>query len=74
MFECLKARPIRRGLQLIAAMLGLLPFAQAAQAVTPTTTTNFTVKVQINATCVINSAATLDFGPQSFLTANVDQQ
>ena len=73
MFECLKARPIRRGLQVIAATLGLLPFAQVVQAVT-TTTSSFTVQVQINATCVINSAQTLDFGTQTFLTANVDQQ
>ncbi len=38
-----------------------------------TVTTNFTVQITIQATCVILSASTLDFGTQGVLTANVDQ-
>ena len=38
-----------------------------------TTTTTFTVQLTITATCIINSASTLNFGSQGVLTANVDQ-
>src|SRR5262245_54810908 len=72
MFECLKARPIRRGLQVIVAMASLLPLAQAAQGTTANS--SFQVTVQINATCLINSASTLPFPTQTFIGANVDAQ
>jgi len=73
MFACLKARPIRRGMQLVAVMMGLLPLTQAAQATTANS--SFTVQVTIAATCTVNSAATLNFSSsQGLLTANVDQQ
>jgi spore coat protein U-like protein len=49
----------------------LLPFANAAHALTATS--NFTVQVAIAATCTINSTQTLNFGPQGVLAANVDQ-
>jgi spore coat protein U-like protein len=38
-----------------------------------TTTSTFTVQVAITASCTINSAATLNFGSQGVLIANVDQ-
>jgi len=38
-----------------------------------TATTTFTVQVVLTATCVINSASTLNFGTQGVLQANVDQ-
>ena len=38
-----------------------------------TATTTFTVQVTLTATCLINSASTLNFGTQGVLTANVDQ-
>ena len=38
-----------------------------------TTTTTFTVSATIAATCVINSASTLNFGSVGLLSANVDQ-
>ena len=37
------------------------------------TTTTFQVRVTIAAQCVINSAATLDFGSNGVITANIDQ-
>jgi spore coat protein U-like protein len=54
------------------ALIGacLLPFVSAADAAT--TTSTFTVQATIAATCVINSASTLDFGTTGVLTANVD--
>jgi spore coat protein U-like protein len=38
-----------------------------------TTTSTFTTQVTLAATCVINSASTLNFGSQGILAANVDQ-
>src|SRR5262249_38716376 len=38
-----------------------------------TTTTTFTSQITIAATCVINSASTLNFGTQGVLNTNVDQ-
>ena len=38
-----------------------------------TTTTTFTVQITITASCIINSASTLNFGSQGVLAANVDQ-
>ena len=48
----------------------LLQFAGASLAAT--TTSTFTVQVAITASCTINSTATLNFGSQGVLTANVD--
>src|SRR3954468_10910575 len=42
-------------------------------ALSATTTTTFTVQITITASCVINSASTLNFGIRGVLTANVDQ-
>src|SRR3954454_6397225 len=38
-----------------------------------TATSTFTVQVTLTASCTINSAATLNFGSQGILSANVDQ-
>src|SRR3954471_3155650 len=38
-----------------------------------TATSTFTVQVTLTASCTINSAATLNFGSQGILAANVDQ-
>jgi spore coat protein U-like protein len=40
---------------------------------TTTTTASFTVTMTLNASCTIVSTATLNFGSQGVLTANVDQ-
>jgi spore coat protein U-like protein len=40
---------------------------------TATTTTTFTVQLTITASCIINSASTLNFGSQGVLAANIDQ-
>src|SRR5207253_995723 len=50
---------------------GLLALATEPHAAT--TTTTFTVQMTITASCTIVSAATLNFGSQGVLTANVDQ-
>src|SRR6478672_3237808 len=49
----------------------LLSLADTSHAATATST--FTVQVSITATCLINSASTLNFGTQGVLAANVDQ-
>lgn len=55
-----------------AAAAALLCLASAVHAATATT--SFTVQITIVATCVINSATTLNFsGSQGLLSANVDQ-
>jgi len=51
-------------------VLALLVFAGAVHAAT--TTTTFTVSITITASCVINSASTLNFGSSGVLTANID--
>ena len=38
-----------------------------------TTTSTFTVQITVTSSCVINSAAMLNFGSQGVITANVDQ-
>ena len=48
----------------------LLP---AAGAYALTATSTFTVSVQLNATCLINSASALTFLPQGVLSTNVNQ-
>ncbi len=54
------------------AALLLLPFATSSHANT-TTTTTFGVQVTFAASCIINSASTLNFGSPGVLTANTDQ-
>lgn len=49
----------------------LLPFASISLAAT--VTSNFASQITLVASCSINSAATLDFGTQGVLSANVDQ-
>ena len=46
-------------------------FGSEAQAATATTT--FTVQMTIAASCIINSASTLNFGTSGVIAANVDQ-
>jgi spore coat protein U-like protein len=53
------------------AAASLAMFASLCDAAT--TTTTFTVQMTITASCVINSASTLNFGSTGVLTANVDQ-
>ncbi len=62
--------PAHRTIACVAAMIGLLG-AKAAHAASATTT--FTSQITLAATCVINSASTLNFGNQGILAANVDQ-
>jgi spore coat protein U-like protein len=50
----------------------LLQFVGPSSATT-TTTTTFTATITLAATCVINSASTLNFGSAGVLTANIDQ-
>jgi spore coat protein U-like protein len=64
-----RVRPVHRA---ALAACFLIPWAGASYAATATST--FAVQVQINPTCTINSASTLDFGPQGVLAANVNQQ
>ena len=57
----------RRLVCFIGMLTGVIP------ALSATTTTTFTVQITITASCVINSASTLNFGTQGVPTANVDQ-
>lgn len=52
----------------MAACAAFVPQAKAA-----TTTQTFSVQMTITASCVINSASTLNFGSSGLLNANVDQ-
>src|SRR5437762_678389 len=56
----------------LATVAALVGFAVSAAEGT-TTTSTFTVQVTLAATCAINSTATLNFGSQGVLSANVDQ-
>src|SRR3974390_2576824 len=60
----------RRTLKIAAAALFLLPFAGASHAATATST--FSVQMTVTSSCVINSTATLNFGSQGVLVANVN--
>src|SRR6266853_1710712 len=64
-------------LQPRACLKGALTAAFFLQSVSApfaaTTTSTFTVRISITATCTINSASTLNFGTQGVLTTNVDQ-
>jgi spore coat protein U-like protein len=51
--------------------VGCVSFASAAYGAT--TTTTFTVQITITASCIINSASTMNFGSQGVLAADVDQ-
>jgi len=53
------------------AVLFLIEAGKAASAAT--TTSTFAVQMTVTATCTVNSAATLNFGTQGVLSANVDQ-
>ena len=61
----------RRGFKLAIAVVCLLALATPSRAATATST--FTVQMTVTSSCVINSAATLNFGSQGVITANVDQ-
>src|SRR5438105_11104308 len=63
-------RPAHRTTACVVAVIGLFG---ATAAVASTTTTTFTSQITLAATCVINSASTLNFGNQGILAANVDQ-
>jgi spore coat protein U-like protein len=56
-----------RGLAVILAVM------LSGSAFGSTTTTTFQSQITITANCTILSAATLNFGSQGILTANVDQ-
>ncbi len=62
---------VLRILKVVTTVAGLLALTHPVEATT--TTTTFATQITIAATCVINSASTLDFGSQGVLTANVDQ-
>jgi spore coat protein U-like protein len=66
-FEPAFSRPTQK---LVTATLLLLSAANVSHA--SSTSSNFTVQVTLTASCVINSAATLNFGSQGVLVANVD--
>jgi spore coat protein U-like protein len=55
------------------ALAGLFFLPWISPSLSATTTSTFTVQVAITASCTINSAATLNFGSQGVLAANVDQ-
>jgi len=63
-------RPAHRAIKCMVAVIGLFG---ATPALAATTTTTFTTQITLSATCVINSASTLNFGNQGVLAANVDQ-
>ena len=57
-----------------AAALAVLFFiALGSPLYAATATTTMTVQMTITATCLVNSASTLNFGTQGVLSANVDQ-
>jgi spore coat protein U domain-containing protein, fimbrial subunit CupE1/2/3/6 len=56
-----------------AALAGWVFVGCGTASYAATATTTMTVQVTITATCLINSASTLNFGTQGVLAANVDQ-
>ena len=58
---------------LTGALTGAFLLQSMCASFAATATSTFTVQATITATCTINSAATLNFGTQGILTANVDQ-
>lgn len=65
--------PAARAGYILAAALMATALATAPLAYAATTTTTFTVQMTITASCVINSASTLNFGSSGVIAANVDQ-
>jgi spore coat protein U-like protein len=63
-------RPAHRTIKCVAVVIGLFGVTAALAS---TVTTTFTSQITLAATCVINSASTLNFGNQGILAANVDQ-
>jgi spore coat protein U-like protein len=59
-----------RGYKAALAACFLFPWAGASHAANSVTST-FAVQVTLSATCLINSASTLQFAPQGVLSANV---
>jgi spore coat protein U-like protein len=64
---------VRSRLLCAAAFSAVCLLQSASVPFAATATTTFTVQVVLTATCVINSASTLNFGTQGVLQANVDQ-
>src|SRR5262245_38466988 len=64
---------VRCRLLATAALATAFFFQSASAPFAATATTTFTVQVTLTATCLINSASTLNFGTQGVLSANVDQ-
>jgi spore coat protein U-like protein len=69
----LRKTGVRSRLLCAAAVATMYLLHSAGASFAATATTTFTVQVTLTATCVINSAGTLNFGTQGVLTANVDQ-
>jgi spore coat protein U domain-containing protein, fimbrial subunit CupE1/2/3/6 len=65
-----KYSPAHRMIACAVAIIGLLA---AGAALAASTSTTFTSQITLAATCVINSASTLNFGNQGILSTNVDQ-
>ena len=56
----------------LGAVAALAILSVTANAEASTVTSNFTVRVVVNAQCLVASASTLDFGTTGVLSANVD--
>jgi spore coat protein U-like protein len=56
----------------LLVLIGVLMLVSSGARAT-TTTSTFTVQMTITASCVINSASTLNFGSSGVISANVDQ-
>lgn len=56
----------------LLVLIGVLSLVSSGARAT-TTTSTFTVQMTITASCVINSASTLNFGSSGVISANVDQ-
>ena len=65
-----RAACLRATLAFVSAAVTLFPSGDAAAT---TTTSSFSVTMTLTASCTIVSTATLNFGSQGVLTANVDQ-
>jgi spore coat protein U-like protein len=57
----------------VAALAACFLIGSGNSAYAATATTTMAVQMTINATCLVNSASTLNFGSQGVLAANVDQ-
>jgi spore coat protein U-like protein len=63
----------RLRLALALASIAAVCLASGGASATTTTTSSFSVTMTLNPSCTIVSTATLNFGSQGVLTANVDQ-